>query len=90
VAQWAEHKAEASSVDWNLVAKHTFVSASWDSTIKVGVGCRQATVLNGAAASHHPNCQPLYLTSSTPLRPAMGSAPPRVTRHLHGPPGLRV
>lgn len=35
MAQWGEHKAEAASVDWNLVAKDTFVSASWDSTIKV-------------------------------------------------------
>lgn len=32
---FVEHEAEVSAVDWNLVAKDTFVSASWDGTLKV-------------------------------------------------------
>ncbi len=36
IAHWHEHQAEAASVDWNLVDKTTFVSASWDGSIKVG------------------------------------------------------
>ena len=32
---WTEHTAETSSVNWNLVQKTTFISTSWDQTIKV-------------------------------------------------------
>ena len=35
VAQWQEHREEVSSVDWNLVEKMTFLSSSWDGSIKV-------------------------------------------------------
>lgn len=32
---YQEHKAEVYSVDWNLVHKHTFVTGSWDHSLKV-------------------------------------------------------
>lgn len=35
IQNYHEHKQEVSGVNWNLVAKDSFVSASWDGTIKV-------------------------------------------------------
>jgi peroxin-7 len=35
IANFHEHTQEAASVDWNLVRKDQFVSASWDSSIKL-------------------------------------------------------
>ncbi|KAH9259347.1 hypothetical protein BASA81_002390 [Batrachochytrium salamandrivorans] len=35
IANWKEHGQETASVDWNLVSKSTFVSASWDKTCKL-------------------------------------------------------
>jgi peroxin-7 len=35
IAAWSEHGREVFSVHWNLVAKDTFLSSSWDNTIRV-------------------------------------------------------
>jgi peroxin-7 len=35
VQSWQEHSREVYSVSWNLVSKDTFVSSSWDGTIKI-------------------------------------------------------
>jgi peroxin-7 len=35
VARWQEHETEVASVDWNCVRKDSFLSASWDNTIKL-------------------------------------------------------
>ncbi|KAL8741837.1 MAG: hypothetical protein Q9190_005596 [Brigantiaea leucoxantha] len=35
VQSWHEHKREVFAVHWNLVAKDTFCSSSWDGTIKI-------------------------------------------------------
>jgi WD40 repeat protein len=35
IANYHEHEQEVSSVDWNIVSKDLFVTASWDHTIKV-------------------------------------------------------
>jgi len=35
VQSWQEHNREVFSVYWNLVAKDTFASSSWDGTIKI-------------------------------------------------------
>ncbi|CAL8581940.1 peroxisomal targeting signal 2 receptor [Xanthoria parietina] len=35
VQSWQEHKREVYAVHWNLVAKDTFCSSSWDGTIKI-------------------------------------------------------
>lgn len=35
IASWHEHSREVFSVHWNLVAKDTFLSSSWDGTIKI-------------------------------------------------------
>ena len=37
IRNWHEHSQEVSSVDWNLASKDTFISSSWDNTIKVSV-----------------------------------------------------
>lgn len=35
VASWQEHTREVFSVNWNLVDKSTFCSASWDGSVKI-------------------------------------------------------
>jgi peroxin-7 len=35
IAAWSEHAREVFSVQWNLTTKETFLSSSWDGTIKV-------------------------------------------------------
>lgn len=35
VASWQEHTREVFSVNWNLVDKATFCSASWDGSVKI-------------------------------------------------------
>jgi peroxin-7 len=35
IASWSEHNREVFSVHWNLITKDTFLSSSWDGTIKV-------------------------------------------------------
>ena len=35
VQSWQEHNREVYAVSWNLVSKDTFVSSSWDGTIKI-------------------------------------------------------
>ncbi|KAK4910556.1 hypothetical protein LTR28_000028, partial [Elasticomyces elasticus] len=35
IASWQEHGKEVFSVHWNLVTKGTFLSSSWDGTIKI-------------------------------------------------------
>ncbi|KAL9060125.1 MAG: hypothetical protein Q9206_001145 [Seirophora lacunosa] len=35
VQSWQEHKREVFAVHWNLVAKDTFCSSSWDGTLKI-------------------------------------------------------
>lgn len=35
IASWSEHAREVFSVHWNLITKETFLSSSWDGTIKV-------------------------------------------------------
>lgn len=35
VQSWQEHAREVFSVHWNLVAKDTFLSSSWDGTVKI-------------------------------------------------------
>ncbi len=45
VASWQEHNREVYAVCWNLVTKDSFVSSSWDGTVKV-------------VQSHHPAITP--------------------------------
>jgi peroxin-7 len=35
IANYHEHQQEVSSVDWNLMSKDNFLTASWDNTIKL-------------------------------------------------------
>jgi peroxin-7 len=41
---FVEHRAEVTAVDWNLVKKDTFVSSSWDGTLKVWDPTRGAAI----------------------------------------------
>ena len=49
---FVEHTAEAAGVDWNIVAKDTFASASWDGTLKVWLPDRPASLLTLAEHAH--------------------------------------
>ncbi|KAJ2376062.1 peroxisomal targeting signal 2 receptor, partial [Coemansia sp. RSA 2603] len=35
ITQWKEHKREVMSIEWNYKAKTTFLSSSWDGTVKL-------------------------------------------------------
>lgn len=39
--KWHEHSAEVMSVEWNNLQKDSFVTASWDQTVKI-VRCRSS------------------------------------------------
>ena len=45
LTQFSEHTAEVSGIDWNLVAKESFVSSSWDGSVKLWVPERPASVV---------------------------------------------
>lgn len=44
IQHYHEHQQEVSSVNWSLVAKDAFISASWDSTIKLWRPERQQSI----------------------------------------------
>ncbi|CAM9428366.1 unnamed protein product [Choristocarpus tenellus] len=44
VGDWREHTREVSGVDWNLVSKDIFASASWDSTVRIWSPRSQASL----------------------------------------------
>ena len=50
---FAEHSREAYSVHWNLVQKNTFVTGSWDNTIKVVRYCASSPLSGGAWPSRY-------------------------------------
>lgn len=37
IFQWNGHSQEVSSVEWNVVNKHVFISSSWDGSAKVSI-----------------------------------------------------
>ena len=45
IQTWSEHAREVFSVHWNLVAKDTFLSSSWDGTIKIWNPVHPASIL---------------------------------------------
>lgn len=45
IMNWKEHTREVFSVNWNLVDKSNFISASWDGSIKLWSPQRQASLL---------------------------------------------
>jgi peroxin-7 len=52
VRAWKEHAKECAGVDWNLVDKRTFATASWDGTTKVWDPNRTASIRTLAGHSH--------------------------------------
>jgi len=68
VMNFHEHKREAFSIFWNPIAKDTFISSSWDGTVKVWSPTRTASL----------NTLPIgcctYSTAFSPTNPAIISA----------------
>ncbi|KAI9794470.1 MAG: peroxisomal targeting signal 2 receptor [Piccolia ochrophora] len=68
VRSWREHKREVFSAHWNLVAKDTFCSSSWDGTVKVWSPNRHDSLVTLPIHS----CT--YSTSWSPHSPSILSA----------------
>lgn len=69
VRNWQEHTREVFSVNWNLVDKSTFISASWDGSIKIWLPERQGSLLtlNPSKRDHTTNASPLSHSARPPL-----------------------
>ena len=74
IRSWKEHNREVFAVHWNLVAKDTFCSSSWDGTIKV-VRTPLLNVLrvstNGLCHSGLPHAKPPSLPSQPTHAPTL-------------------
>ncbi|KAI4171545.1 MAG: hypothetical protein LQ343_004137 [Gyalolechia ehrenbergii] len=68
IQSWQEHKREVFAVHWNLVAKDTFCSSSWDGTIKVWSPTRPDSLLT------IPTHSCTYSTSFSPHSPSILSS----------------
>ncbi|KFA71964.1 hypothetical protein S40288_06226 [Stachybotrys chartarum IBT 40288] len=68
VMNFHEHKREAFSVCWNPGTKDTFISSSWDGTVKIWSPTRTQSILTLPVG----NCT--YSTSFCPSNPALISA----------------
>ncbi|KAI4191222.1 MAG: hypothetical protein L6R41_000269 [Letrouitia leprolyta] len=68
IQSWQEHKREVFAVHWNLVAKDTFCSSSWDGTIKVWSPNRPDSLLT------IPTHSCTYSTSFSPHSPSILSS----------------
>lgn len=58
IQNWQEHAREVFSVNWNMIKKDTFVSGSWDHTIRL------VSVLNGCRRLPSPLTLPTILSRS--------------------------
>ncbi|WRT63205.1 uncharacterized protein IL334_000108 [Kwoniella shivajii] len=45
IKSWHEHSAEIMSIEWNNLQKDTFVTSSWDQTIKIWTSSRSTSLL---------------------------------------------
>lgn len=103
VQAWSEHNREVFSVHWNLVAKDTFLSSSWDGTVKIwkpGVPQSIATLpihsctYSAQFSPHHPNILSAA-SSDSHLRIFDLRTPASASNHLtlsipiHAPPKAR-
>ncbi|KXS13201.1 WD40 repeat-like protein [Gonapodya prolifera JEL478] len=64
IANWREHSREVFSVSWNQVKKDTFVSSSWDHTVKVWNPTHPRSLLT---FSEHTHC--VYTAAYHPSHP---------------------
>lgn len=68
VMNWKEHTREVFAVNWNLVDKTNFVSASWDGSIKVWSPQRQDSLLTlNLQVDFTTKASPLPQTAKPPL-----------------------
>ncbi|KAM3065386.1 peroxisomal targeting signal 2 receptor [Clarireedia jacksonii] len=100
VRSWQEHGREVYSVHWNLVSKDTFVSSSWDGTIKLWSPERPDSILTlpthsctySSAFSPHSPSVISSVSSDSHLRIFDLRTPASASNHLtalipiHGPP----
>ncbi|MCJ1301410.1 peroxisomal targeting signal 2 receptor [Hypocenomyce scalaris] len=103
VQSWQEHKREVFAVHWNLVAKDTFCSSSWDGTVKVWSPTRTSSLLTlpihsctySASFSPHSPSVLTAVSSDSHLRLFDLRTPPSASNHLtltiplHTPPLAR-
>ncbi|KAL8662523.1 MAG: hypothetical protein Q9202_004668 [Teloschistes flavicans] len=90
VQSWQEHKREVFAVHWNLVAKDTFCSSSWDGTIKIWSPQRSDSLLTlpthsctySAAFSPHSPSVLSSVSSDSHLRIYDLRTPASVSNHL--------
>ncbi|RDL35827.1 Uncharacterized protein BP5553_06439 [Venustampulla echinocandica] len=68
VQSYEEHNREVYAVHWNLVAKDTFASSSWDGTIKIWSPMRTASILT------LPTHSCTYSTAFSPHSPSIISS----------------
>lgn len=92
VQSWQEHKREVFSVFWNLVAKDTFASSSWDGTIKI-VRSPIPQLLHGFSMRECTSCNLSTNTFSgrhialnrSPLSPPTRAPTPQHSALIHPP-----
>ncbi|KAL8642479.1 MAG: hypothetical protein Q9228_000829 [Teloschistes exilis] len=90
VQSWQEHKREVFAVHWNLVAKDTFCSSSWDGTIKIWSPQRSDSLLTlpthsctySASFSPHSPSILSSVSSDSQLRIFDLRTPASVSNHL--------
>ncbi|KAI4133686.1 MAG: hypothetical protein LQ338_000015 [Usnochroma carphineum] len=90
VQSWQEHKREVFAVHWNLVAKDTFCSSSWDGTIKIWSPTRPSSLLTipthsctySASFSPHSPSILSSVSSDSHLRIFDLRTPPSASNHL--------
>ncbi|KAL8731277.1 MAG: hypothetical protein Q9166_003501 [cf. Caloplaca sp. 2 TL-2023] len=104
VQSWSEHKREVFAVHWNLVAKDTFCSSSWDGTIKIWSPERTTSLLTipthsctySASFSPHSASILSSVSSDSHLRIFDLRTPSSVSNHLacsipiHTPPAISL
>ncbi|KAL9122290.1 MAG: hypothetical protein Q9187_001154 [Circinaria calcarea] len=103
VQSWQEHKREVFAVHWNLVAKDTFCSSSWDGCIKIWNPHRTESLVTlpthsctySASFSPHSPSVLSSVSSDSQLRIFDLRTPASVSNHLtlsiplHTPPQIR-
>lgn len=104
VQSWQEHGREVFAVHWNLVAKDTFLSSSWDGTVKIWSPHAQASLTTlpthsctySAAFSPHSPSVLSCVSSDSHLRlfdlrtPASAANHLTLTIPIHTPPKPRI
>ncbi|CCH45048.1 putative WD repeat-containing protein [Wickerhamomyces ciferrii] len=71
ILQLKEHRREVFSINWNMNDKSTFVSSSWDGTIKLWTPSRKQSLATFNAVKPHAQNNCVYQTVFSPHNPSM-------------------